>query len=148
MATCESLHKVRNAGRMKRPTGHETRADVLVVGAGPAGSAAAYHLARRGVDVLLVDKAVFPREKVCGDGWVAGAVLQSGEGPIEVRAQYVVAADGASSRFATAAGVARDKGRPVAIAARRYYRTPVRMEPVLDAYVNLPDASTGGLLPA
>ena len=43
-------------------------ADVLVVGAGPGGSAAAYHLARHGVDVLMVDKATFPREKVCGDG--------------------------------------------------------------------------------
>ena len=45
-----------------------TSTDVLVVGAGPGGSACAYHLARRGVDVLLVDKSVFPREKVCGDG--------------------------------------------------------------------------------
>ena len=42
--------------------------DVLVVGAGPGGSATAYHLARHGVDVILVDKATFPREKVCGDG--------------------------------------------------------------------------------
>jgi menaquinone-9 beta-reductase len=39
-----------------------------VVGAGPGGSAAAYHLAHHGVDVLMVDRAVFPREKVCGDG--------------------------------------------------------------------------------
>jgi menaquinone-9 beta-reductase len=38
------------------------------VGAGPGGSSTAYHLARRGVDVLMVDKAMFPREKVCGDG--------------------------------------------------------------------------------
>lgn len=43
-------------------------ADVLVVGAGPAGSAAAVTLARAGRDVLLVDKAVFPRDKCCGDG--------------------------------------------------------------------------------
>ncbi len=42
--------------------------DVLIVGAGPGGSAAAYHLARHGIDVLAVDKATFPREKVCGDG--------------------------------------------------------------------------------
>jgi flavin-dependent dehydrogenase len=39
---------------------------VLVVGAGPAGATAARELARRGVDVLLVDKATFPRWKVCG----------------------------------------------------------------------------------
>ena len=42
--------------------------DVLVVGAGPGGTAAAYHLARHGLDVTIVDKAAFPREKVCGDG--------------------------------------------------------------------------------
>jgi geranylgeranyl reductase family protein len=42
--------------------------DVLVVGAGPGGSAAAYHLARHGIDVAVLEKASFPREKVCGDG--------------------------------------------------------------------------------
>ena len=43
-------------------------ADVIVIGAGPAGAAAGYWLATAGVDVLLLDKATFPREKVCGDG--------------------------------------------------------------------------------
>jgi geranylgeranyl reductase family protein len=54
-------------------------ADVIVVGAGPAGAATAAHLARRGVDVLLVDRARFPRDKVCGDfvGPVALAELES-----------------------------------------------------------------------
>lgn len=42
-------------------------ADVIVVGAGPAGAATAAHLAQRGVDVLLVDRGRFPRDKVCGD---------------------------------------------------------------------------------
>jgi geranylgeranyl reductase family protein len=44
------------------------RADVVVVGAGPAGSSAAYWLARAGIDVVVLEKAHFPREKVCGDG--------------------------------------------------------------------------------
>lgn len=49
-------------------------ADVVVVGAGPAGSATAYHLARTGLDVALLEKAAFPREKVCGDGLTPRAV--------------------------------------------------------------------------
>ncbi len=43
-------------------------ADVIVVGAGPGGSAAAYWMASAGLDVLLLEKTIFPREKVCGDG--------------------------------------------------------------------------------
>ena len=42
--------------------------DVIVVGAGPAGSSTAYHLARRGRRVLLLDRRSFPRDKSCGDG--------------------------------------------------------------------------------
>jgi geranylgeranyl reductase family protein len=42
--------------------------DVCVVGAGPAGATAACRLAERGIDALLVDRAHFPRDKVCGDG--------------------------------------------------------------------------------
>ena len=41
--------------------------DVIIVGGGPAGSALAWDLARRGVTPLLLDRARFPREKVCGD---------------------------------------------------------------------------------
>jgi geranylgeranyl reductase family protein len=58
--------------------------DVLVVGAGPGGSAAAYHLARHGVDVTVVEKASFPREKVCGDGLTprsVAAMLRMGLDP-------------------------------------------------------------------
>jgi geranylgeranyl reductase family protein len=43
-------------------------ADVIVVGAGPAGSTTAYYLAQAGLDVLMLEKSTFPREKVCGDG--------------------------------------------------------------------------------
>jgi geranylgeranyl reductase family protein len=51
------------------PSGQQAEtADVIVVGAGPAGSSAAYHLANAGLDVLLLEKTAFPREKVCGDG--------------------------------------------------------------------------------
>src|SRR5215471_1344893 len=51
-------------------------ADVIVIGAGPGGSAAAYHLANHGVRVLLLEKSEFPREKVCGDGLTPRAVKE------------------------------------------------------------------------
>jgi len=47
--------------------------DVLVVGAGPAGSACAQWLARQGLQVVLVDQRGFPRDKVCGDGLIPDA---------------------------------------------------------------------------
>jgi geranylgeranyl reductase family protein len=202
--------------------------DVLVVGGGPAGSTAASHLARHGVDVTVVDRASFPREKVCGDGltpravaamlrigidtedpgfervqglrvharsgtidlpwpvletwpdyglvrtrydfddlllqraqkagarllerteatepwledgWVRGARVRIAEGaseaPSAIRARYVLAADGAASRFAAHAGVRRDPTRPLGIAARRYYRTDYHPGPWFESWLDL-----------
>jgi menaquinone-9 beta-reductase len=204
------------------------RVDVLVVGAGPGGSTTAYHLARAGLDVMLVERSAFPREKVCGDGltpravsaltrmgvdiddpgferhgglriysrkvtlelswptlrsfpgyglmrtrsefdellarraekagavlrerteavapiveggWVTGATVRSADRPdaepAEVRARFVIASDGASSRFAGRAGVRRDPGRPLGIAARRYYRTSRHPGPWLEVWMDL-----------
>jgi geranylgeranyl reductase family protein len=56
------------------PASHE--AQVVIVGAGPGGSTAAYHLAQAGVDVVVLEKSTFPREKVCGDGLTPRAVKQ------------------------------------------------------------------------
>jgi geranylgeranyl reductase family protein len=207
-------------------TGIET--DVLVVGAGPGGSAAAYHLARHGIAVTIVERARFPREKVCGDGltprgvaamlrmgidpdepgfervgglrvhsrrdtielpfpelsswpdygvvrtrhdfdallaeravkagarlmeatdavepileegWVSGALVRpAGErdgDPTTIRSRFVIAADGAASRFAAPVGVARDDTRPLGIAARRYYRTDYHPGPWLESWLDL-----------
>jgi menaquinone-9 beta-reductase len=212
------------------PAGAARHVDVLVVGAGPGGSTAAYHLARAGLDVLVVERSAFPREKVCGDGltpravnalvrmgvdvddpgferhgglrirsrrvtlelpwpalrdfpghglmrtraefdellarraekagavlweraeavspildagWVTGAAIrrleEPGAAPAEVRARFVVAADGASSRFGGQAGVRRNPRRPLGIAARRYYRTSYRPGPWLDVWMDLWD---------
>ena len=200
--------------------------DVLIVGAGPGGSAAAYHLARHGIDVTIVERSAFPREKVCGDGltpramvslrkmgidgddprferheglrihsrkttlelpwptledfpgygltmtrhsfdqllarraekagavlrerteavapelrdgWVTGARvrdLERGE-DLDVRARFVIAADGASSRFASQAGVRRDPSKPIGIAARRYYRIDRHPGPWLEVWMDL-----------
>ena len=77
-------------------------ADVIVVGAGPGGSAAAYYLAQRGLDVLLLEKTQFPREKVCGDGLTPRSVAallkmgvdtSEGNGWIRNRGLRVVAGD-------------------------------------------------------
>lgn len=49
------------------------RCEVLVIGAGPAGSACAQRLAAAGIDVVLVDQHSFPRDKICGDGLIPDA---------------------------------------------------------------------------
>ncbi|MGO1400854.1 MAG: geranylgeranyl reductase family protein [Flaviflexus sp.] len=51
-------------------------ADVIVVGAGPGGSATAHYLAQTGLRVLLLEKGTFPRDKICGDGLTPRAVAE------------------------------------------------------------------------
>jgi geranylgeranyl reductase family protein len=84
-----------------QPIPVQDSADVIVVGAGPAGSTAATLLARAGIDVLLLEKSTFPREKVCGDGLTPRGVKQlhalgidtSGDGWIRNRGLRVVGGD-------------------------------------------------------
>ena len=52
------------------------RTDVLVVGAGPAGSAAAAWASHHGLDTVLADAATFPRDKTCGDGLTPRAIAE------------------------------------------------------------------------
>src|SRR4029077_18805067 len=63
------------AGRSEATRG-SMKADVGVVGARPAGSAAAAWACRSGRDVLVIDSAQFPRDKACGDGLTPRAVLE------------------------------------------------------------------------
>ncbi len=51
-------------------------ADIAVIGAGPAGAAAAIVAARNGLDVVVIDKATFPRDKCCGDGLTAACLRE------------------------------------------------------------------------
>ncbi|MDA3022450.1 MAG: geranylgeranyl reductase family protein [Actinomycetota bacterium] len=57
----------------------QTDTDVLIVGAGPAGAAAATWAARAGLDVTLVDAETFPRDKPCGDGLTPRAIAELDE---------------------------------------------------------------------
>lgn len=59
---------------LNTPMPRRPRYDVVVIGAGPAGTAAAYYCARGGCSTLLIDRAEFPRAKTCGDGLMPTAV--------------------------------------------------------------------------
>ena len=50
--------------------------DVIIVGAGPAGSISAYYLAKNNLKVLIIDKAEFPRDKICAGGITHKCLLQ------------------------------------------------------------------------
>jgi menaquinone-9 beta-reductase len=96
---------------------------VVIVGAGPAGTAAAITLARAGRSVTIIDKAVFPRDKCCGDGLTTGCLrrLQAlGLDPTQVASWhdvddvYVGAPNGRVAHFP----LPRQKGRFAAVARR------------------------------
>ena len=73
----ESKTSAKLGAQAKSETNKQTSnlsAEVLIVGAGPAGCAAAITLAQAGVDVLLIDQHDFPRDKVCGDGLIPDAM--------------------------------------------------------------------------
>lgn len=208
--------------------------DVLVVGGGPAGSAAAYWLAREGWDVVVAERKVFPREKSCGDGltpravrqlrdmgleeslapfhrydglraiahnrvlemnWpehpifpsygyvvrrrdldtivannavsagatlltgaeavdpllhdgiVCGATVRNKEGGqiSELRARYVVVADGSNSRFGRSLGASRDRSYPFGMAIRGYWESPLSHDPWIESALDLRDRQGNSL---
>lgn len=86
--------------------------DALIVGGGPAGSTCAWRLRRDGLDVVVLDKAAFPRQKVCA-GWITPDVLQSLElDPIEYGKGRVLQA-------MTAFRVGRGEGRATTVSYGR-----------------------------
>lgn len=107
------------------------RYDVAVIGAGPAGSAAAIGLARRGASVLLADRARFPRDKTCGGG-VTGRARAAAPCSIDEVVEAVV----------TEADLRSVDGRSV----RRFGRTPLvymTQRRHLDHHVALQAAASG-----
>lgn len=96
------------------------RADVLIVGGGPAGSSCAARLVAAGVDVLLLDAARFPRDKPCA-GWITPEVLgRLALDPDEYGAQQVIQALSAFRvGFVGGEAVDVDYGSPVSYAIRR-----------------------------
>jgi geranylgeranyl reductase family protein len=92
-----------------------SRVDVLVVGAGPAGSAAAYRLAAAGASVRLVDRARFPRDKPCGGGLTGRAVREL---PCDVTPVVEERVSQVELRVGSRATV-RDAGGPLVLMTQR-----------------------------
>ncbi|SNB45215.1 NAD(P)/FAD-dependent oxidoreductase [Geobacter sp. DSM 9736] len=95
--------------------------DVLIIGGGPAGSTCAWKLRSAGLDVLLMDRAQFPRHKPCA-GWITPAVLDALEvDPVEYSEEHVLQE---IRGFRTGLMYGRDRlisyGRTVSYGIRRY----------------------------
>jgi geranylgeranyl reductase family protein len=95
--------------------------DVLIVGAGPAGSTCARGLARAGLDVVLLERSRFPRDKVCA-GWVtpaAFATLDLDPEAYRASGQVIQNLHGFETRVMGGTGLPTDFGRVVSYAIRR-----------------------------
>ena len=101
---------------------------------------------KAGATIWQGSEAVTPLQ---GDGEVRGALIHrkdDGGEPVEVRADYVVVADGANSRFGRALGTSRNRAYPLGMAIRGYYRSPRHDEPWIESHLDVRDAS-GNVLP-
>ena len=107
------------------------RYDAIVVGAGPAGSTAAYFLAKEGASVLVVDRAKFPRDKPCGGG-LTGRAVRALPFSVEPVVEHVVTL--AELGLGYGKRVERGSGAPLVYMTQRK---------VLDAYL-LEHAATAG----
>jgi geranylgeranyl reductase family protein len=98
----------------------------------------AEHAVKAGATVRTATEAVQP---VHDRGVVAGAVVRSKDGgaPEEVRARYVVVADGANSRFGRALGTSRDRSYPQGMAIRGYYASPMADDPWIESALDVRD---------
>src|SRR5215471_18196811 len=86
--------------------------DVLIVGGGPAGSSCARALVQYGFDVVVLDKAIFPRDKVCA-GWITPAVVTELELDLADYARRHTLQAITNFRTGLVGDLARDSGAPV-----------------------------------
>jgi geranylgeranyl reductase family protein len=95
--------------------------DVLIVGAGPAGSSCSWGLRQRGFDVAIMDKRVFPRDKTCG-GWITPAVLSELQiDPLEYARKHVFQPiTGFRTSIIGGSEVQTGYGRPISYGIRRF----------------------------
>ena len=70
----KELFVIKKDKKLERPKDIDNYYDVVIVGAGPAGSTAAYYLADKGYRVALLERKTFPRDKICGDAWCSPAL--------------------------------------------------------------------------
>ncbi len=111
-------------------TGVTATADVLIVGAGPAGSFLGYLLARAGFDVVIIDKATFPREKVCGGGLSNKTVELL---PFDISAIVHTRVTGAFLTYQNRDTVVKDMGDRSGIAVRRSEFDHFLLQKAIDA---------------
>ncbi len=119
-----------------------------------------YVITRKDLDALVAERAVKAgatvweraeaMEPIVESGLVRGARVmrkdEPGEAPVEVRAQYVIVADGANSRFGRALGTSRKRNYPLGMAIRGYYDSPRHDEPWIDSWLDIRDKQ-GNVLP-
>ena len=111
-------------------TGVTATADVLIVGAGPAGSFLGYLLARAGFDVVIIDKSTFPRDKVCGGGLSNKTVELL---PFDISAIVHTRVTGAFLTYQNRDTVVKDMGDRSGIAVRRSEFDHFLLQKAIDA---------------
>lgn len=103
----------------------------------------AQRAAKAGATLLEGTEAVAPLL----DGGVVRGVVLGGDGPVrELRARYVVVADGAKGRLGRQLGTGRDRSYPLGMAIRGYYESPRSAEPWIESHLDIRDAA-GDVLP-
>jgi geranylgeranyl reductase family protein len=114
------------------------RYDVIVVGAGPAGSTAAYRLAEAGVGVLLLDRARFPRDKPCGGG-VTGRAARLIPFSIDPVVEHVVGRVDLRLRYGRT--LPRGRGEPLVLMTQRRRLDAFLAEKAVGAGANFRDGA-------